>query len=97
MARRLLNAGKQLLNPLPSTALAICPAAGQAQPAGLGVMLRWEKSRSFLLVPHMVAMRHALIDHARRPRAKLRHKVISVPWDDSSLLNLPVEAEECSA
>jgi len=52
--------------------------------------VRWE-NRAHFFGALLRAMRHALIDRARRPHAKLREK--SVPWEETVLHNLPAQAE----
>jgi RNA polymerase sigma factor (TIGR02999 family) len=53
--------------------------------------VRWE-NRAHFFGALLRAMRHALIDRARRPHTRLREK--SVPWDDTVLHNLAAQAEQ---
>ncbi|MBL9129039.1 MAG: sigma-70 family RNA polymerase sigma factor [Verrucomicrobiales bacterium] len=55
--------------------------------------LRWENRAHFFSALSR-AMRNALVDHARRRRARGREKVVYLPPDDAVLLNLATEAEE---
>jgi RNA polymerase sigma factor (TIGR02999 family) len=55
--------------------------------------VRWENRAHFFAIITL-AMRHALLDRARRAKARGRNKIISVPWDDSVFVNLAVEADE---
>jgi RNA polymerase sigma factor (TIGR02999 family) len=55
--------------------------------------VRWENRAHFFAALSM-AMRNALIDHARRRKAKGRQAVIYFPPDESFFNNLATEAEE---
>jgi DNA-directed RNA polymerase specialized sigma24 family protein len=55
--------------------------------------MRWENRRHFFGVIN-ITMKHSLIDHARRARAKGRDQVAYLAWDDKVLQNLAVEAAE---
>jgi RNA polymerase sigma factor (TIGR02999 family) len=90
VARRLLasESGPQSLTP---TALAITALRRAKLSEQDWEDVRWE-NRSHFFGCLALAMRHALIDRARRPHTKLKTK--TVPWDDAVLLNLPGEAEE---
>ncbi len=55
--------------------------------------VRWSNRAHFFGVL-ILAMRHALIDRARRAGAKGRNRVIQVPSDDKLLMNLPAAVEE---
>jgi RNA polymerase sigma factor (TIGR02999 family) len=92
MARRLLHLEKnpQSLTP---TALAMSALRRAKAPDVDWADVRFENRRHFFAVLSMT-MRHALIDHARRARAKGRNQLSYLPWDDKVLQNLPVEAEE---
>jgi DNA-directed RNA polymerase specialized sigma24 family protein len=90
IARRLLAAesGPQSMTP---TALAITALRRAKLCEQDWEDVRWE-NRSHFFGCLSRAMRHALIDRARRPQTKLKTKIIA--WDDGILLNLPCEAEE---
>ena len=92
MARRLLRSesNPQSLTP---TALALSALRRAKSPDADWDDLRWENRKHFFGVLTMT-MGHALIDHARRARAKFRKKLSFLPWDDKVLLNLSGEAEE---
>jgi RNA polymerase sigma factor (TIGR02999 family) len=92
MARRLLltESDPQSLTP---TALAMS-ALRRAKVSDMDWEdMRWENRRHFFGVISMT-MGHALIDHARRARAKGRDQLAYVVWDDRVLQNLSAEAEE---
>jgi RNA polymerase sigma factor (TIGR02999 family) len=55
--------------------------------------VRWE-NRAHFFSALSTAMRHALIDHARRRRAKGRDNVIFFPPDEDFFRDLPGQAEE---
>lgn len=55
--------------------------------------VRWE-NRAHFFGALSRAMRNALIDHARRRRAKGRDAIVYFPPDESFFANLPEEAEE---
>lgn len=55
--------------------------------------VRWE-NRNHFFAALTLAMRHALIDHARRRKAKGRNNIIYFPPDENFFSNLPVEADE---
>lgn len=55
--------------------------------------VRWE-NRAHFFASLATAMRHALIDHARRKRAKGREKVLYFPPDEGVFRDLAAEAEE---
>jgi RNA polymerase sigma factor (TIGR02999 family) len=55
--------------------------------------VRWENRAHFFSALSM-AMRHALIDHARKRRAKGRENVLYFPPDEDFLRDLPAQAEE---
>lgn len=55
--------------------------------------VRWE-NRAHFFSAIAAAMRHALIDHARRRKAKGRDQVVYFPPDESLFKDLPAEAEE---
>ena len=55
--------------------------------------VRWENRRHFFGAIRMT-MGHALIDHARRARAKGRDKLVFMRWDEEVLRNLPEQADE---
>jgi len=55
--------------------------------------VRWQ-NRAHFFSALATAMRHALIDHARRRRAKGRENLIYLPPDEILFLNLPLEAQE---
>lgn len=55
--------------------------------------VRWE-SRSHFFAALSTAMRHALIDHARKRRAKGRENVLYFSPDESMFRDLPAEAED---
>jgi RNA polymerase sigma factor (TIGR02999 family) len=55
--------------------------------------VRWE-NRAHFFAALSTAMRHALIDHARRRRARGREKVLYFPPDEDLFRDLPAQAEE---
>jgi RNA polymerase sigma-70 factor, ECF subfamily len=55
--------------------------------------VRWE-NRAHFFSALTTAMRHALVDHARRRRAKGRGELIYFPPDETVFQNLAVTAEE---
>ena len=55
--------------------------------------VRWE-NRAHFFSALTLAMRNALIDHARRRRAKGRQNIVYLPPDEISFADLPSEAEE---
>lgn len=55
--------------------------------------VRWE-NRAHFFAGLAMAMRNALIDHARRRKAKGRNAIIYFPPDESFFSNLPAEADE---
>ncbi|MBX3743788.1 MAG: sigma-70 family RNA polymerase sigma factor [Verrucomicrobiae bacterium] len=55
--------------------------------------VRWE-NRGHFMAAMSVAMRNALVDHARRRRAKGRSKVLYLPPDEDVFRDLPAAAEE---
>src|SRR4051812_899800 len=55
--------------------------------------VRWE-NRAHFFAALSTAMRHALIDHARRKRSKGRENVIYFAPDEDFFRDLPGEAEE---
>lgn len=55
--------------------------------------VRWE-NRAHFFSGLATAMRHALIDHARRRKAKGRDAIIYLPPDENVFSNLPAEADE---
>jgi RNA polymerase sigma factor (TIGR02999 family) len=55
--------------------------------------VRWENRAHFFSALN-IAMRHALIDHARRKRSKGRENVVYFPPDEDFFRDLPGEAEE---
>src|SRR5262245_4336501 len=55
--------------------------------------VRWE-NRAHFFATLALAMRHALIDHARRRKAKGRDAIIYFPPDESFFRNLSAEADE---
>jgi RNA polymerase sigma factor (TIGR02999 family) len=55
--------------------------------------VRWENRAHFFAALAM-AMRHALIDHARRRKAKGRDAIIYFPPDEQFFNNLPAQADE---
>ena len=56
--------------------------------------VRWE-NRAHFFSSLALAMRNALIDHARRKRAKGRGNIAYFSPDESIFHRLPIEAEEC--
>jgi RNA polymerase sigma factor (TIGR02999 family) len=54
--------------------------------------VRWENRAHFFSILSL-AMRHALLDRARRAKARGRDKIVSLPWDDSVFANMAVEAD----
>lgn len=55
--------------------------------------VRWE-NRAHFFSALALAMRHALIDYARRRNSKGRHNVIYFPPDEDFFRDLPAEAEQ---
>lgn len=55
--------------------------------------VRWA-NRAHFFSALATAMRHALIDHARRRRAKGREKLVYLPPDEILFRDLPLDAEE---
>jgi len=55
--------------------------------------VRWE-NRAHFFGALVKAMRHALVDHARRKQAKGRHNLVYLPPDEVIFRDLPAEAEE---
>jgi RNA polymerase sigma factor (TIGR02999 family) len=55
--------------------------------------VRWE-NRAHFFSALATAMRHALVDHARRRKAKGRGEIIYVPADETVFQNLAATAEE---
>lgn len=55
--------------------------------------VRWE-NRSHFFAALSTAMRHALIDHARKRQAKGRGNILYFPPDESVFRDLPAEAED---
>ncbi len=55
--------------------------------------VRWE-NRAHFFSGLALAMRHALIDHARRRKARGRDAILYVAPDESFFTNLPAEADE---
>lgn len=55
--------------------------------------VRWE-NRSHFFAALSTAMRHALIDHARKRQAKGRENILYFSPDESMFRDLPAEAED---
>jgi RNA polymerase sigma factor (TIGR02999 family) len=55
--------------------------------------VRWENRAHFFSILNL-AMRHALLDRARRAKARGRDKIVSLPWDDNVFANLASEADK---
>jgi DNA-directed RNA polymerase specialized sigma24 family protein len=95
MARQLLKTESNAHSITP-TALAITGLRRAKLSEQAWEEVTWENRAHFFGMLTM-AMRHALIDRARRGTVRQRDKIISLPWDDRVLLNLAHEADECPA
>ncbi|PWT80291.1 MAG: hypothetical protein C5B44_05490 [Acidobacteria bacterium] len=92
MARRLLatEAGGHSFTP---TALAMTALRRAKLKDQDWENVRWE-NRAHFFSAVTTAMRHALIDHARRRKAKGRDAVIYLPPDENIFYDLPASADE---
>jgi RNA polymerase sigma factor (sigma-70 family) len=93
LARNLLLSEGQARSLTP-TALAVSALRRAKAPELNWEQMRWENRRHFFGALRMT-MGHALIDHARRAKARGRDKVLYLPWDEAVLRNLPDQAEKC--
>lgn len=92
MARGLLIREGQPRSLTP-TALAVSALRRAKAPELDWADMRWENRRHFFGVLRMT-MGHALIDHARRAKARGRDKLVYLPWDEGILKNMPAQAEK---
>src|SRR5262245_48845753 len=92
MARRLL-ATESAMHSFTPTALAMTALRRVKLKEQEWEDVRWE-NRSHFFSNLAMAMRNALIDHARRRKAKGRDKVVYFAPDELFLKDLPAEAEE---
>ncbi|MDB6175001.1 MAG: hypothetical protein JWL59_4312 [Chthoniobacteraceae bacterium] len=95
MARQLLRTESNAYSLTP-TALAITGLRRAKLSEQAWEEVTWE-NRAHFFGMLTLAMRHALIDRARRASSRQRDKIISLPWDDRVLLNLASEADEYPA
>ncbi len=91
MARRLL-AGESGANSFTPTALAMTALRRAKLKDREWEDVRWE-NRAHFFSSLAMAMRHALIDHARRRKAKGRGEIIYLPPDENIFQDLPASAE----
>ncbi len=92
MARSLLLSEGQPRSLTP-TALAVSALRRAKAPELDWDDVRWENRRHFFGALRMT-MGHALIDHARRAKARGRDKLVYLPWNEAVLRNLPDQAEK---
>jgi RNA polymerase sigma factor (sigma-70 family) len=92
MARGLLLSEGQPRSLTP-TALAVSALRRAKAPDLDWEDVRWENRRHFFGALRMT-MGHALIDHARRAKARGRDKLVYLPWNEAVLRNLPEQAEK---
>jgi len=92
MARRLLSAESKEHSFTP-TALAMTALRRVKLKEQDWEEVRWE-NRAHFFAALATAMRHALIDHARRRKAKGRENIVYFPPDESLFKDLPAEAEQ---
>lgn len=92
MARRLLSTESKAHSFTP-TALAMTALRRAKLTAQDWEIVHWENRPHFFSALSR-AMRHALIDHARRRLAKGREHVVYFPPDEPFFRDLPAEAEE---
>jgi RNA polymerase sigma factor (TIGR02999 family) len=92
MARQLLNSESHNHSFTP-TALAVTALRRAKLQEQDWRDVRWE-NRAHFFSALATAMRHALVDHARRRKAKGREKVVYLPPDEILFRDLPLDAEE---
>jgi len=92
MARRLLSTESEAYSFTP-TALAVTALRRSKLAAQDWEQVRWENRNHFFSCLAQ-AMRHALVDHARKRKSKGRDKIIYVAPDENVFHELPNEAEE---
>ena len=92
MARQLLSTESQAHSFTP-TALAMTALRRMKLKEQDWEDVRWE-NRAHFFAALIKAMRHALVDHARRRRAKGRNNLVYLPPDEAVFRDLPAEAEE---
>ena len=92
MARQLLN-GESHNHSFTPTALAMTALRRVKLQDQDWKDVRWDNRAHFFSML-MTAMRHALIDHARRRKARGRENLVYLPADEILFRDLPVDAEE---
>jgi RNA polymerase sigma factor (TIGR02999 family) len=92
MARQLLNTESRMHSFTP-TALAMTALRRMKLKEEDWENVRWE-NRAHFFSALATAMRHALIDHARRRKARGRDNLVYLPPDENLFRDLPAEAQE---
>jgi DNA-directed RNA polymerase specialized sigma24 family protein len=92
MARQLLN-GESHKHSFSPTALAMTALRRAKLQDQEWQDVRWE-NRAHFFAALTTAMRHALVDHARRREAKGRKNIVYLPPDEILFRDLPADAEE---